>query len=184
MKLKYIFVDENTYEGLHSVSLKGKDVLERVFGQWEDVSYVRNYCTNNLSHLQNGYYGDIDLEQAIKEIVEEVAVLREKIISTNRWEELFQALNDNQTGYSDLSKVKVKLKRQGKPIRKLRLYGIRISKNTFIVTGGSIKVTHQMDGHDDTIKENDKIESLRNWLIEKEIYTEENLKEYYDEQNN
>jgi len=60
------------------------------------------------------------------------------------------------------------------------LYAIRIHKNLFIVTGGAIKLTGQMGEHDDTDKELEKLEKVRDFLKANDLKTADDLIYYYE----
>ena len=47
----------------------------------------------------------------------------------------------------------------------LRVYGIRIAQNTFVITGGAIKITRAMQEHVDTNEELRKFEIVKLFLI-------------------
>jgi len=48
----------------------------------------------------------------------------------------------------------------------LRIYALRIDRNTYIITGGAIKLTQKMQERDHTDIELKKIEKCRNYLLE------------------
>ena len=62
----------------------------------------------------------------------------------------------------------------------IRLYAIRIHKNLFIVTGGAIKLTYQMGEHEDTDKELEKLEKVRDFLKSNGLTTADELIYYYE----
>jgi hypothetical protein len=61
----------------------------------------------------------------------------------------------------------------------IRFYGLRIGDNSFVITGGAIKLTHRMKDHVDTNQELIKMESAKQWLISKNIISQEALTLYY-----
>lgn len=180
MKLKRIFVvNESSYEGMHSVCFGStKSEYEKVFDKWNDVRYIRRFCLKNLHHLQSGFYGDISLEDAINSIRQEVSDISQSILLTTNFESLFKPLNDNEFSQKEHSLSKIK---KGKK-SKLRIYAIKICQNTFVITGGAIKVVHKMNEHEDTIIEKQKLDKVRDWLREEGIYIEDDLIYYYDKE--
>lgn len=66
-----------------------------------------------------------------------------------------------------------------KPI--IRIYAIRIEENTFIVTGGAIKLTRAMPEHPDTAEELEKIKKCKKFLQSHGIETANDLIYYYEE---
>ena len=49
--------------------------------------------------------------------------------------------------------------------RWLRLYAIRFQRNSYLVTGGAIKLTHTMQEREHTLEELRKLEKVRNFLL-------------------
>lgn len=179
MKLKCIFVDESSYQGIHSVCFGSiKSEYEKVFDKWNDIRYIRKFCLKNLHHLQSGFYGNISLEDAINSIRQEVYDISKTILLTNNFDHLFQPLNDNEFSQKDHSFSKVKRSKKAK----LRLYAIRLCQNTFVITGGAIKVVHKMKDHEDTMIEKKKLDKVRDWLKEQEIYINDDLIYYYEQE--
>ncbi|MDP1728678.1 MAG: hypothetical protein Q8L27_00560 [archaeon] len=193
MKLVGIFVHEESKSGLHSIILnKGKSEYDKLFDNWFDIGYIRKYCQDNLEHLQSGFYGDISLEEAITEIRKEIEEINKRLLESfnensadNDYDTIFKQLENKDYKIRELKPSKIKLdSRDHKDFKKskVRVYAIRVSKNTFIITGGAIKVTEFMDGHVDTIAEEKKITLVRHWLKETEkITTDYNLIYYYNE---
>jgi hypothetical protein len=57
----------------------------------------------------------------------------------------------------------------------LRLYALRVDKNVYIITGGTIKLTRTMQERAHTMQELDKISQCREFLLSKGIVGVENL---------
>ena len=94
---------------------------------------------------------------------------------------MFRPLNDKEGKLytHQQSKAKIDNKRNfPKPI--LRMYAIRLNKNTFVITGGAIKLTHKMDEHPDTAREIVKMKKVKNFFSNNQIEFEEDLKLFYE----
>lgn len=52
---------------------------------------------------------------------------------------------------------------------KLRIYAIRIDEDTYVLTGGAIKLTHKMEEAEATRKELDKLMDVKRWLKNKGV---------------
>jgi len=65
----------------------------------------------------------------------------------------------------------------------LRMYAIRIAPNTFVITGGAIKLAHEMDDHDDTKQELIKLKKGKAFLAANNLLTEEDIKSFSNEQS-
>ena len=76
---------------------------------------------------------------------------------------LFVNLDDREFRIIELAKQKSKRKW-------LRLYAIRVDKDTFVITGGTIKLTHKMEGRHHTIKELLKLDISWNYLKSQGVF--------------
>ena len=83
---------------------------------------------------------------------------------------IFKPLFNNETTIPSLQKTKLKgIKRNSW----LRIYAIRIAANTFVISGGGIKLTHLMEESRDLKLEFQKLEITKNLLREKGILDED-----------
>ncbi len=64
----------------------------------------------------------------------------------------------------------IELAKQKSKRRWLRLYALRIDANTYVITGGAIKLTHKMGERLHTAKELDKMELCRNYLKDQGVF--------------
>jgi len=48
----------------------------------------------------------------------------------------------------------------------LRLYALKLEKGVYLITGGEIKLTHTMQERSHTLKELERMEMVRNHLID------------------
>jgi hypothetical protein len=85
-------------------------------------------------------------------------------------DKIFVNLDNDQLGIVELAKQKSKRKW-------LRLYGLRIDSNTYVITGGAIKLTRLMKDRVHTQKELDKLEKCRNYLRELGVF---DLKSFHE----
>lgn len=62
----------------------------------------------------------------------------------------------------------------------LRLYAIKIDEETFVITGGAIKLPlhHLMEDRDHTIKELQKIKKAQDYLRANQIFDEDSFFEF------
>ena len=95
---------------------------------------------------------------------------------------LFRSLDNKENKIPTFQYTKAKIDRRKFP-RFLRFYAIRIDKNTFIITGGAIKLTKMMDEHNDTIKELEKLDTVKTFLGVNGITNLDELNYYYYEQS-
>jgi hypothetical protein len=189
MELMPIFVDKGTLKGLHSICLRkdSRSEFDLLLDRLTNIAYVQRYCKDNIEYLNRGFFGQISLEDAIREIRKDVkemvvrlqtAAVSDRGTGRNRLEQLFRPLHNLDAGVRELQSHKFK---PGK-ISKVRLYAIRISEDMFVATGGAIKLTHLMEQHPDTVLEKKKIDRIKTWLKAAGICDEDSLIYYYEEQ--
>ena len=162
MKITTTFV-----EGLYAVKYHGEvlDELERLLDEWMDIEKLSVFFEDNSADLK---YFHLDVDQAIIETRKEAASLRKKLINLTlannpELESLFVNLDDREFRIIELAKQKSKR-------RWLRLYAIRVDKDTFVITGGAIKLTHKMEERHHTFKELLKLDICWNYLKSQGVF--------------
>jgi hypothetical protein len=87
----------------------------------------------------------------------------------------FHPLHNLEYTQKELQLVKAKT-----PIRKkwLRMYAIKIGPNTFLVTGGAIKLVETMKDSRHLLKEKQKLEDIKYYLIEEGILDQDDFEVY------
>lgn len=157
----------NTFvPGLTTFKFSSKDELERNFDLWMNTKYLYEFFTKHEDHLS--YFNVKSVKEAVNITLREVEHIQEKLFrltqnSNIQLDELFQNLDDNQYREMLLSKQKSKQ-------RWIRLYAIKIESNHYVITGGAIKLVHQMKQSDVTQKERETIEMCRNYLLQQGVY--------------
>ena len=128
----------------------------------------------------------ITIEEAISKVNSEALFLRKKLIelatkTPNQLTQLFKNLYNNETTTPELS-------RQKAPKRWLRLYAIRIDKDNYVITGGTIKLDsgaiafnnlYQMQDRPHTNKELSKINKCRDYLKDKGVIDNDSFQEIF-----
>ena len=67
----------------------------------------------------------------------------------------------------------------------LRIYAIKIQSGVYLVTGGAIKLTHEMRERSHTLVELAKMEHVRNYLLDNGVFDLDSFNDYIDnEQSN
>ena len=152
---------------LYSFKYPGEefDELERLLDEWNDIEMLRNFFEENSQDLK---YFQIEVDDAIIQTRKEADALRKKLINLSKTvnpdlDSMFANLDDYETRIVPLAKQKSKR-------RWLRIYALRIDTNTYIITGGAIKLTHEMKDRLHTAKELDKLESGRNYLKDQGVF--------------
>ena len=108
-----------------------------------------------------------DIDKAIYETINEADCLQCLILDLAidaNLDRLFRPLEPSRTSDSLLGKEKAK----GRGIQHgswLRIYAIKAGEKTYIITGGAIKLTATMQEREHTLKQLQKMESVRNYLL-------------------
>jgi len=149
-----------------------RDELERLLDEWQDSVFLDEFFEQNQQDL--AYFG-ITIESAIHQTIQEANYLRRLLLSLsnsvdNSLERLFRPLDDNEYQTKALSKQKTKR-------RWLRLYGIRIDSNLYVITGGAIKLTHKMQDRLHTKGELVKLTRCKDYLKSNGVMDADSLKE-------
>lgn len=178
MKLMRIFVPEDVSspDGLYSIQYDQKACGEYdcVMSTWHDKEALFTFFNSNIVDLENGFWGDITIGNAIRSTTDDAEKF-EKTLShycrDSRYElqHIFQPLYNNEYRLISLQKSKGKIRRSW-----LRLYALRLDSNCFILTGGAIKLTSNMQpAH--LQEELRKLERTKRFLQSKNIQIPEDL---------
>lgn len=145
----------------------------RLFDFWNDPLRLRAFFEENEEDLKDTYWDGITIDEAIvktkTEAKELEAVLLEyaesgKTIRLKNLSMLFKPLSDGKYE-KDFEKDKVKVEGKKKWIR---LYAIRIEANFFIVCGGAIKLRKTLNDRTYLLKELEKMEITRDYLMDED----------------
>lgn len=159
---------------LYSVKYDNDEVeFQRLFNLWiNDFEYLESFFEENKKDLLSGYFGNISVEEAI-DITRKGAInLRKHFFNiannqestNNKLQQLFRPLRNDE--YQLRSLLKEKSKKQSNKDW-LRIYAIRISENTYVISGGAIKLTQTMNETDShLLLELKKLELTKQFLIE------------------
>ncbi len=171
---------EIVYESLYSVkyeeSQEAESEFERVLDNMKDALYLEEFFEENIGDLQSGFWGEISVEEAVLRTRDEAIRLEKEIIEIakkgkiDRYETLstlFKPLKNNPTKIEKFEKNKVT---GDKPKSWIRIYAIRIESNLFLITGGAIKLTPNMNDREHLIQELKKLSMVRSYLLDDENY--------------
>jgi hypothetical protein len=194
MELVSIFVEEKTGEGIYAIKnhSEEQDEFERNLNLWSDTEYIINYLEVNKRYLESEYFRDDSIDSLLSKIKKETIEIEKLMVqkaqegfnkSGESLQQLFKPLNnwEYQLFAHQESKAVISNHHFPKPI--LRMYAIRIAENTFVITGGAIKLVHQMEDHDDTSEELKKLKNAKAFLVESNLITEEDIKLFLNDQS-
>ena len=140
------------------------DELTRLIEEWNDIIFLESFFEIHQNDLN---YFKIDVETAKEQTVYEVNQLVDFLhnlsYSNDNLDYIFRPLNDSEYKATTLSKQKSKK-------RWLRIHAIKIEPNHYVITGGTIKLTHTMQERLHTQEELLKLEKCRQYLQSKGIF--------------
>jgi len=178
MDIVRIFEDDNDCLLSFLYDEYGRSEFERLFSEWRDIEKLEKFFSENEYDLKNSYWKGLTTEKAIRSVLDEVKFLAECFIHINSLSkeervksflELFKPL-DREFRSEDLferKKVYGGLKKN-----LLRIYALRIGKDMYIITGGTIKLTKKMQDREHTRRELRKFDKCKQFLINEGIYDE------------
>lgn len=161
-------------DSLYSVQYENETLheFEKYFDLWNDPIYLREFFEGHLEDLKSDFWKNITIEEAIARTRKDANLLEKKLLEiaetgkTERLENLSTIFEPLSKGViEDYEKDKAKGLRRNSWIR---IYAIRIEANIFVVCGGAIKLTRNMNEREHLLKELDKLEFTRNHLMEDE----------------
>lgn len=161
-------------DSLYSVQYENETLheFEKYFDLWNDPIYLREFFEEHLEDLKSDFWNNISIEEAISRTRKDANLLEKKLLEiaetgkTERLENLstiFEPLSKNVIEEYEKDKAKGFSRNSW-----IRIYAIRIEANIFVVCGGAIKLTRNMNEREHLLKELDKLEFTRKHLMEGE----------------
>ena len=138
------------------------DELERVFDDWKNQLFLFDFFTENEADLK----GAFTIEEAVEKTREEIKKFRRRMLTLansnpHQLNEFFANLYNNEYQLS-------LLQRQNAKQSWLRLYALKITQqdkeDLYVITGGMIKLTQNMEDRNHGKKERTKINQCRDYL--------------------
>ncbi|WP_295118584.1 hypothetical protein [uncultured Chitinophaga sp.] len=156
------------------------DEFNRLFGLWNDHEYVSAFCEAHEDKLQSVFGQGVTVNDAVDEIIDEAVLLERQLYYFFRYkklQEIFRPLHNNVYMLHALQQSKAApiLKKRSPA---LRIYALRMSANTFIITGGAIKMTRTMWEMEHLQKELRKLNMAVTWLKENGLHSSESLNDF------
>lgn len=182
-KLNKMTFDKITSDGnLWAVRYDGEsdNALYKIFDQWTDVLYLRSFFKQNWSDMLS-FYKIKDLGTAIEDTIEDSDELESLLLSLSSEDDLdsiFHPLENFRITEMLLGREKARLKRNVGHSSWLRIYAIKLEQGVYIITGGAIKLTLRMDEREHTRRELEKMEKVRQYLLEENIVDEDGFLDF------
>ena len=143
------------------------NVLQQLFEQWNNPEWLVDFFMENMSDLES-YFMITDINQAIYDTIEDSERIQCLILDISPdadLDKLFRPLNNSRTSEMLLGKEKARIKERPNHASWLRIYAIKLEPGCYIITGGAIKLTRTMQEREHTLRELNKMEIVRNYLI-------------------
>lgn len=175
--------DKITSDGnLWAVRYDGEsdNALYKIFDQWTDVLYLRSFFKQNWSDMSS-FYKIKNLGTVIEDTIEDSDELESLMLSLSSEDDLdsiFHPLENFRITEMLLGREKARLKRNVGHSSWLRIYAIKLEQGVYIITGGAIKLTLRMDEREHTRRELEKMEKVRQYLLEENIVDEDGFLDF------
>jgi hypothetical protein len=176
MKIITIFALEK--ESLYTVQYENEECHEwkRLFDNWTDAEHLFNFFEEHEPDLTAGFWGDISIEDAVMRTISDARKLRQFVFSlaqkgkNDLKESLqthFKPLNNKCYDYQRplLASKAYGLRHKSW----LRLYAVRINANMFVISGGAIKLTENMNTRNHLLNELKKMEITQKFLQQQNL---------------
>lgn len=173
------------FVGIYSVRWErgGEDAFQATFREWQDVEALETFFEDNASDLKGGFFGRMTVERAVKATMLEAQKLERRFVELSKMEEkhacrqlesMFRPLDDLQWRKKAFSFSKAK----GSQSKSwLRLYAVKVDEGTFVITGGTIKLTHKLQERPHTRQAIKKLEQCLNFLKGSDVVDSDSLYE-------
>ena len=135
---------------LYSVKYEGESITEfqKLFNNWNNPLWLHQFFSENVADLNSdNTWGGISVGNAVRNTRIQAKEMKSTILAISNGESAnFKLLSDY---FQPLISGKIKTLEwdKGKGLLHhnwLRIYAIKCSKNTFVITGGGIKLTRGM----------------------------------------
>ena len=160
------------------------NALQIVFNEWNDPEWLWDFFTKNIADL-GSYFKITEVDQAIYDTIEDSNKLECLIMDISpdaNLDQFFRPLDNNQSMEMLLGKEKARIQNRERHASWLRLYAIKLEPGHYLITGGAIKLTKTMNEREHTLCELNKMEQVRNLLIEQGIVDVDGFEEYTNDQ--
>lgn len=157
-----------------------ENVLTQTLESWINPIFLRQFFTENQADLEK-YFKITNLDQAIFDTITDAVSLSCVILDVKpdaNLDNLFRPLENSRMTEMLLSREKAKGNRLSGHPSWLRIYAIKLEDGVYLVTGGTIKLTHLMRDRKHTLEQLSRMEMVRNHLLEHSIIDKDGLTDY------
>ena len=167
---------------LWAVHFEGENLneLDRVFTQWNDAGWLLKFFRENFNDLVS-FFKITKLDEAVYDTMADSDQLECLILDISpdaNLDELFRPLENSRASEMMLSKEKARLQSRPKHASWLRIYAIKLNPGIYVVTGGAIKLTRTMQEREHTLKELEKMEKVRQYLVANGVIDDDSFNDF------
>ncbi|WP_223583089.1 hypothetical protein [Sphingobacterium sp. GVS05A] len=148
---------------------------DRLMDLWYNAEYIYDFVKTNKNDIPENK----SVKKVSEQIMDDAILIDETLVEITKSDDralsqFFKPLNNQEY------KVKVLSLQKGRESY-LRIYAIRIDDDTFVITGGAIKLHHLMEDREHTKEELSKLNSAKDYLKSKDIFDEDSFFEFLNE---
>ena len=161
------------------------NILYHTFNNWLDMDWLEQFFTIHAADLWH-YFKIVNIDDAIFDTMTDAVSLQSLILDISPdadLDALFKPLDNNRTAEILLGKEKAKGFRTSGHQSWLRIYALKLEPQTYVVTGGAIKLTYTMNERQHTLNELNRMEMVRNFLISNGVVDLDGMLDLKNEQD-
>jgi len=160
------------------------DIFRILFNKWNDTGELLKFFRENEGDLRNPFWNGISIDEAIDKVQDEAIDFEQelKFIETKQPQctdvelrDIFQNLHEKEFILVPGNEKHRKGKPNSSPPM-LRIYALELDDGSYVVTGGGIKLTNQMN--DALSKEINNLKRVQQFLKEEGIFNKEGLEDF------
>ena len=147
------------------------------------MTWLRDFFKANMDDLTS-YFKITDVNEAIYDTIEDSDRLQCLIMDISPdadLDKLFRPLENNRFADMLLGKEKARLRDVRKHASWLRIYAIKLEPGIYVITGGAIKLTRTMQEREHTLRELEKMEQVRRFMLANNIIDKDAFTDYMSE---
>lgn len=182
-----IFEQINHAGNIFALRYEGEEnnELTKVFKLWYDPLYLTKFFNDHIDLLRDFFKVTV-VKDAVNKTIQDAFTLSEVILDATIDIDMnlfFRPLNDMAGSENNMEKEKLNPKKVGlvKSTSWLRLYAVKVSDETFIITGGAIKLVNKMKDQPETSLEILKMDSVLNFLRQNNVFDESSFHDFLNE---
>ena len=155
-------------ENIGEEELAAKDELDKLLDKWKDVEWLARFFTAFRKDLLK-FEPTMRVKDAIKQTIREAEKIYDHLIEiseNDKLDDLFRPLDNREESQPPYEFQKLKAKGVSRKSM-LRLYAVKF-RDWYIISGGAIKLTDQMDSRPHLKTELHKLTLVKKFLQEDE----------------